>query len=131
MVTNKNVISEGQNGITAKTAPQEVASTPVKAETPKAKQKPAQKKEKQPAVDGSGFCVYLGPSIRGAFNSGTIFDTDRDTTLTVIKSTLEKYPLVADLIVSGDLLAESRIKVKKPGNLLYANYIRLALQLKK
>ena len=40
---------------------------------------------------------------------------------------IEAYPLVKTLIVSGDALPEARIKVKTPGNALYANYMKLKL----
>lgn len=39
---------------------------------------------------------------------------------------IEKYPLIKALIISGDKLPEARLKVKKPGNALYANYQRIA-----
>ena len=39
---------------------------------------------------------------------------------------IEKHPLVATLIVSGNTLPVDRIKVKTPGNLLYVNYRKLA-----
>ena len=37
-----------------------------------------------------------------------------------------KQPLVKNLIVSGDALPVARLKVKEPGNALYANYRRIA-----
>ena len=85
---------------------------------------PQPKKEK-PAEGTGGFCVYLGPSIHGAILSGTIFSTDKKTTLANSERILKDYPLIADLIVPGDILPESRIKVKTPGNLLYMNYNKL------
>ena len=77
-----------------------------------------------------GFCVYLGPSIQGVIISGTVYSTDRKTSIAEMGSVLKRYPLVASLLVSGDVLPESRIKVKTPGNLLYANYNKLVGTLK-
>jgi len=39
---------------------------------------------------------------------------------------IEKQPLVRTLIVSGNELPEARLKVKRPGNALYANYRKIA-----
>ena len=38
---------------------------------------------------------------------------------------IEKHPKVKSLIVSGDALPEARLRVKAPGNVLYANYNEL------
>ena len=73
----------------------------------------------------AGFCVYLGPSIMGVIQSGTIYSGTKNEVLTSIASAVEKYPLIASLIVSNDTLPEDRIKVKTPGNLLYVNYHKL------
>jgi hypothetical protein len=48
-----------------------------------------------------------------------------------LESIIEKYPLVATLIVTGEELPESRIKIKTPGNLLNANYARFVGELKR
>ena len=39
---------------------------------------------------------------------------------------IKKQPLVKTLIVSGDELAEARLKVKRKGNALNANYEKIA-----
>jgi len=87
------------------------------------------KVDQKPAKSKGGFCVYLGPSIRSEIQSGTIFSADKNTTIQELKSVLVRYPLVASLIVRGEELATSRLKVKIPGNLLYENYVKLANQL--
>lgn len=79
----------------------------------------------QPAETG-GFSVYLGPSIRGVIQSGTIFPGPREKAVAALPAAVEKYPLIPALIVTGETLAEDRVKVKTPGNLLYVNYNRLA-----
>lgn len=86
------------------------------------------KTKKKAAPKGAGFCVYIGPSIVGLMQNGTVY---RGTKPEVLKrndvaAAVEKRPLVASLIVSGDTLAADRIKVNTPGNLLYVNYRRLA-----
>lgn len=72
-----------------------------------------------------GFCVYIGPTIAGVIQSGTIFRGAKKEVLKSVANTTERYPLVASLIVTGDTLAQDRIKVKTPGNLLYVNYHQL------
>ena len=77
-------------------------------------------------VQSDGFCVYLGPTITGVIQSGTIYRGDKATVLTELKSVVEKYPLVKTLIVTDKTLSEDRIKVKTPGNILYVNYKKMS-----
>ena len=92
------------------------------------KSKPAAKKTaavNKPAAE-VGFCVYIGPNIAGVIQSGMIYRGTRKEVLASVANVTEKHPLVASLIVTGDTLAQDRIKVKTPGNLLYVNYHKLA-----
>ena len=81
--------------------------------------------EETPATEPIGSCVYLGPTILGVIQKGTIFSKPKEEVIKDIIG-LDKYPLIASLIVSTDTLAEDRIKVKQPDNLLYVNYHKLA-----
>ena len=74
----------------------------------------------------SGFCIYLGPTITGVIQSGTIYRGGKAKVLTELKSVVEKYPLVKTLIVTDKTLSEDRIKVKTPGNILYVNYKKMS-----
>ena len=78
----------------------------------------------QPAAE-VGFCVYIGPTLAGVIQNGTIIRGNRKKVLSTMAPVIEKHPLVATLIVSGDTLPVDRIKVNTPGNLLYANYRKL------
>lgn len=98
------------------------AETAEKA-TPKARKKNEGKKA---VADSGSFCVYLGPSILGVIQRGTIYNGSKAATIASLSRVIEKYPLVKDLIVSDKTLAEDRIRVKTPGNLLYVNYHTLA-----
>jgi len=89
----------------------------------------AQAKKGKPAGRGE-FCVYLGPSIRGAVASGTVYPSGREATLKELSGVADRFPLVASLVVSGKDLPAARLKVKKPGELLHFNYSKLAGQLK-
>lgn len=85
--------------------------------------KPSVKK----AVDKpDGFCVYIGPSIRGVIQSGTIYGKSLKDTKAFLASAIERYPLIAKLISTEKTITEDRIKVKTAGNLLNVYYVKLA-----
>lgn len=73
----------------------------------------------------SGFYIYIGPSIKGLIRSGTIYRGDRAHALEEAKAAIEAQPLVKTLIIAGDSLPKARLKVKTPGNALYANYQKI------
>lgn len=75
---------------------------------------------------GAGFCCYIGPTILGVIQSGTIYPGSRDAAIAAIAPAVEKYPLISSLMVDGKTLPADRIKVKTPGNLLFLNYKKLA-----
>jgi len=85
------------------------------------KKQPARQEAKKDA-----FCVYLGPSIRGGITKGQIFPMAKAEALASIAKTVEKQPLVADLIVEGDALPEAVVRVKQPDSLLFKTYEKLA-----
>ena len=74
----------------------------------------------------SGIYIYIGPNIKKYIQTGTIYRGTRAHALKQAAAAIEAHPLVKTLIVSGDALPEARIKVKTPGNALYANYKKLA-----
>ncbi|WP_295757396.1 hypothetical protein [uncultured Oscillibacter sp.] len=81
-----------------------------------------------PAPEGnpSGIYMYIGPSLKGLIQTGTIYRGDRARALEQAAAAIDARPLVKTLIVSGSALPEARRKVKTPGNVLYANYQELA-----
>lgn len=97
--------------------------------------KPESKTEKTTITKGKkqtsvkpqeNFCVYIGPSIRGVIQSGTIYDKSRKDTISFLAPAIKKYPLITKLVVTDKTIAEDRIKVKTAGNLLNVFYKRLA-----
>lgn len=74
--------------------------------------------------------VYIGPSIRGVIQRGTIYPGTRQEVIAVLDSAIQKYPRIRNLIVSGDTLAADRISVKTPGTRLYTEYRRLVAEVK-
>ena len=69
-------------------------------------------------ADGE-FCVYLGPTIVGVIQYGTIYMGSKEQALKSAATAVEKYPLIARLIVTNKTLAHDRVKIKTPGHLLY------------
>lgn len=98
------------------------------AVTPKAEEKAVEPTalEKKPESAGAGFCAYIGPTILGVIQSGTIYPGSRAEALEAIKAAVDARPLIAQLVVDGETLPVDRIKVKTPGNLLYVTYHKLA-----
>lgn len=96
--------------------------------TKKAAVKAAPNKE-NPATT-AGFCVYIGPTVVGVIQNGSVLRGNKQEALRTVADAVDKYPLIASLIVSGDTLAVDRIKVKTPGNLLYVHYHKMLAGIK-
>ncbi|NBK80151.1 hypothetical protein D5272_16615 [bacterium D16-76] len=78
------------------------------------------------AVHKSGrILCYIGPNIPGRLHTGQVFRGERAEVMKELSGTVEKYPLVKTLLVSGEALPVARLKVKEPGNAHYANYQKL------
>lgn len=80
----------------------------------------------KPNSCAAGFYCYIGPSLSGLIQHGAIFRGTQTEALKAAAKAIEKQPLVRTLIVSGNELPEARLKVKRPGNALYANYRKIA-----
>lgn len=98
------------------------ATRPAKGSEPK-KQKIAP--GRKPEAQKVGFCVYLGPTILGVIQHGTVYSGTKEAALASISPAVQRYPLIATLMVTGDTLPVDCIKVKTPGNLLYVTYHKL------
>lgn len=81
--------------------------------------------KKKTVIENDGFCVYIGPTIIGVIQSGTVYRGKKSDVLKTIAAAVEKYPLIASLVVTDKTIAKDRIKVNIPGNLLYVNYHKL------
>lgn len=85
--------------------------------------------KKKTAQEPIRYCVYLGPSIRGAIQHGAIFRCSRDEACAQLKGLLDRWPRIRSLIVDGEHLSEARIQLKTPGNGLYEQARRLQREL--
>lgn len=76
------------------------------------------------------FFVYLGPSIRGVIQRGTIYPGNPAEPDESLQRAMGKYPRIRNLLVSDETLIEDRIQVKTPGTRLYNEYRKLAAEVK-
>lgn len=83
-------------------------------------------KQEKAERNESGFYCYIGPNLKNLIQTGSIYRGTRRQALAKAAEAIKAQPLVKTLIVSGDALPTARIKVKTPGNVLYANYQKLA-----
>lgn len=89
------------------------------------------KKAATAVAEAQELFVYLGPTIRGVIQKGSFFSGTRESVEAQLSGAIAKYPSIKGLIVSGDTLAEDRLKLKTPGNLLSKKYAELAAEIKK
>lgn len=123
MVTEKTDVAAD----VAESAADGTANDPVAVDVPTEKKRAVKRKAPKSSVsDPGGFCVYIGPTIQGVIQSGTVYSGTRDNAKTLLASAIEKYPLIARLIVTDKTFAEDRIKVKTAGNQLNVLYKKLA-----
>ena len=84
------------------------------------------KKTGKPDGKAAGFCIYLGPSIRGVINHGAMFRGTKAQFRERLHDAIEARPLIGEMIVSDTMLPKARVKLKTPGTRLYVNYHKLA-----
>ena len=63
-----------------------------------------------------GIFVYLGPSVRGVIQNGSIFRGTREQVIKNLHAAIEKYPKIERLIVEDVDLAAAKEKLRKSGN---------------
>lgn len=85
----------------------------------------------KPAKAPCGFCTYLGPSIRGVVQYGTIYEGTVESVRKQLAPAIEKYPRIGKLIVSGDDLPTAREKIRTKGNYLFEENRRFVAELQK
>ena len=72
-----------------------------------------------------GYYVYIGPTIRSFCQHNSIYTGSREDVEKLLARAIEKYPPIAQLLVSGDELAEARQMIKQPGNRIFEQNKRL------
>lgn len=82
------------------------------------------KTEEPDAVVSAGFSAYIGPSIPGCIQTGTIYPVGQADALELpeVQMALNTCPGIAAFVVDGATLPEDRIRIKTPGDPLYEAY---------
>lgn len=92
-----------------KSVPAAVAATP-KTETMKAAAKPG------------GVFMYLGPTIRGMVQRGSIYRGPRENVVALLAPAISKYPEIEKLIFADKEVGAAALKIKSAGNYLNQLY---------
>ena len=88
----------------------------------------SRRKTVKPTGNTGGFCAYIGPTIRGVIQHGTIYEGCKRDALKgpALCRAVNAYPEIAGLLVPGDSLTAARNNINTPGSLLYVRYKALA-----
>ncbi len=73
-----------------------------------------------------GVFIYLGPSIRGVIQKGSIYRGTRESVLSSIAFAIEKYPQIERLIVADNAIVSAKQKIAVGGNSLSKAYRELS-----
>lgn len=82
-------------------------------------------KRKSAKAEKKGVYVYLGPSIRGVIQNGSIYCGTRTQILETLKTAVESHPMIERLIVEDVDIMAAKEKINKGDNLLSIAYKRL------
>ena len=63
-----------------------------------------------------GVFIYLGPSIRGVIQKGSIYRGTRESVLSSLAFAIEKYPKIERLIVADNEIVSAKQKIAVGGN---------------
>ena len=80
----------------------------------------------------SGFSAYIGPTVTGLIQTGTIYDVSKTAVLQrpdVVRA-VRRFPMIEDLIVTGDNLALARKQINISGTLLHHRYEQMLSDMK-
>jgi hypothetical protein len=66
--------------------------------------------------------VYIGPTVQGIAQSGTIYTGTRSAVLGKFRAAAERFPQISTLIVKDADVAAARKKIKTGGNALAQAY---------
>ncbi len=84
------------------------------------------KTSKPNAADGNSIFVYVGPSIRGSIQNGTIYRGSRKSVIEFLHHAVEKFPMIERLIVADTDIAVAKDKIARGNNSLGIAYRELS-----
>ena len=73
-----------------------------------------------------GVFIYLGPSIRGIIQKGSIYRGTRESVLSSLAFAIEKHPQIERLIVADNEIVSAKQKIAVGGNSLSNAYRALS-----
>lgn len=76
------------------------------------------KTSKNAVKDDDGVFVYIGPTVRGIIQNGSIYRGTRKGVLAKLAFAINKYPKIERLLVRDTELAEAREKINNGVNSL-------------
>ena len=89
------------------------------------------KKDAAPAPRSAGFCAYIGPTILGVIQAGTIYPGNLYEAKRQAADAINKYPLIEKLIIHGEQLPDVKAKFAAGGSYLNVIYNRLVKEVNK
>jgi hypothetical protein len=86
-----------------------------------------QPEQRVPAKPEPKYYVYLGPTIAGMIQNGTIIQGTKANIREhpVYGAAIKRYPRIERLLVPNTTVSSDRLKVLAPGNALYELYRKL------
>ena len=82
-------------------------------------------KKDAPESRSAGFCAYIGPTIMGVIQTGTIYQGNFYAARRQAADAIKKYPLIERLIIPGEQLPDVKAKFAAGGSYLNNIYQRL------
>jgi len=75
-------------------------------------------KPKPSTAKDNGVFVYVGPSIRGTIQNGSIYCGTRESVIGSLCSAIEKFPMIERLIVADKDIVSAKQKIAHGNNSL-------------
>lgn len=88
----------------------------------------ASKPKKAVKAEQESVFVYLGPSIRGVIQNGSIYRGTRSGVVESLKAAINAYPKIERLLIEDVEIAAAKEKIKKGGNALSLAYQSLLVR---
>lgn len=72
------------------------------------------------------YCVYLGPTVRGGFPSGTVLMGKREDVIKKYAFIFDQHPRMKPLVIPSDQAAQVLHEIKTPGTAFHRLYEKAA-----
>lgn len=96
----------------------EKKTEPAEEQKPAAGKRAGKKAAAKRAAERGGYCVYLGPGIRGVIAHGKVLRGTKSQAVEQLARAIGAYPQIESLVIPAGELAEARRKLENGGSLL-------------